>query len=146
MMGANSANSDVQNPQLPRLCHRRAVLLHICRYLDLLPPRSEPEDPLGRSDRIPYCRPLRTQLGDSTVQVLDQPIYHLRTAGQPASCQPVLALPDSPHPGQLHLQQCYQGRALRRRGVRRGGRERDCVQGYPCHWRRQGERRPSGAS
>lgn len=49
---------DLKNPQLPGLHHHCTILWHLRPYVDLPPPFPQPEDPLGRADRIPHRWPL----------------------------------------------------------------------------------------
>lgn len=100
---------DLEDAELPRLHHHCAVFRNVRLHVDLPTTLPQSEDPLGCSDGIPHGRAFRTELGDATVQMLDQPVHHVRATRQPASGQPLLALLDSAHLSELRLQQRKEG-------------------------------------
>jgi len=97
--------TDLQNAELPRCIHYRTLFWNFCRSMDLPASLYQPENPLGRPDRVPHRWTLRAELGDTAIQVLDQSIHYFRPPCQSSSRQSVLAFPDPAHPSQLHLQQ-----------------------------------------
>lgn len=104
---------DVKNSQLSGFPDHWAVFWTVCCRLDLPATLPEPQDPLGSADGIPNCGTVRAELGDATVQMLDQSDHHLCLAGQLAGGQPLLAVPDPAHSEELPLEQREEGRTER---------------------------------
>jgi acyl-CoA-dependent ceramide synthase len=89
--------ADIQNVQLSRLHHCRTILLLLHDRLDLHAALYQLADSVGDIDRIPDRWTLRVELGNSAVQVLDQPGYHVFPPCLSAGGQFVLAVPDLAH-------------------------------------------------
>ncbi|KAM3083675.1 sphingosine N-acyltransferase lag1 [Clarireedia jacksonii] len=85
-------NLDLQNPQLPRPPAHRSLLRLLHRRMDLPPPLPQHQDSLVRIQRIQNRRPLRTQLGNRTIQMLDFALHLHGPASQSPGLEPLLAL------------------------------------------------------
>lgn len=96
--------SDVQNPQLSRFYHRRAILFLIHGRVDLPSTLHQSSHSVGDFDRIPDRWTLRVELGNSTIQVLDQSGHYVFLAGLSPGRQPVLVILDPPDREELCLQ------------------------------------------
>lgn len=97
---------DIQDFELPRLTYYWTLFRPVRYSLDLLAAFYQLEDPLGSFDRIQNRRSIRAELGDPTIQMLDQPVHHLCSSCQSSGRQSLLALLDHAHLEEVYIGRC----------------------------------------
>ena len=84
--------ADSQNFELLGLEPRPPLLLPLLHCLGLPPALHQHRHPLRNPDHLRRSRPFRARLGHRAVQMLDQPIHHVRTVGVFAEPESILAV------------------------------------------------------